>query len=77
VAALLARLRLFICPDGGMMHVAAGLKVPALTLFFGTDPEVWNPPVPTAHFLRSPGADPNSLEPPTVVETALRILDEN
>ncbi len=76
VAALLARLRLFICPDGGMMHVAAGLKVPTLTLFFGTDPEIWNPPVPTAHFLRSPGAGPRSLEPSAVVEAAIRILDE-
>ncbi|MBI5241854.1 MAG: glycosyltransferase family 9 protein [Elusimicrobia bacterium] len=69
VAALLARLRLFICPDGGMMHLAAGLKVPALTLFFGTDPAVWSPPVATAHFLRSP-------EPAAVVEAALRIFDE-
>ncbi|MDD5630123.1 MAG: glycosyltransferase family 9 protein [Elusimicrobia bacterium] len=76
VAALLARLRLFICPDGGMMHVAAGLKVPALTLFFGTDPAVWNPPVPTAHFLRGPGPDPKSLEPAAVVAAALRLLDE-
>ena len=77
VAALLARLRLLICPDGGMMHVAAGVKAPALALFFGTDPEVWNPPVPTAHFLRSPGADPKSLEPSVVVEAAVRILDGN
>jgi ADP-heptose:LPS heptosyltransferase len=74
VAALLARLRLFICPDGGMMHLAAGLKVPTLALFFGTDPAVWNPPVPTAHFLRSP--DPGSLRPEAVAEAALRILDE-
>jgi ADP-heptose:LPS heptosyltransferase len=73
VAALLARLKLFICPDGGMMHVAAGLKVPALTLFFGTDPEIWNPPVPTAHFLRT--SDPKSLEPGAVVEAALPLLD--
>ena len=77
VAALLARLRLFICPDGGMMHVAAGLKVPTLTLFFGTDPEVWNPPVPTANFLRSPGSDPKSLEPAAVVSAAMRILNED
>jgi ADP-heptose:LPS heptosyltransferase len=74
VAALLARLRLFICPDGGMMHLAAGLKTPTLALFFGTDPAVWNPPVPTAHFLRSP--DPGSLRPEAVAEAALRILDE-
>ncbi|MCX5794086.1 MAG: glycosyltransferase family 9 protein [Elusimicrobia bacterium] len=74
VAALLARLRLFICPDGGMMHVAAGLKVPTLTLFFGTDPEVWNPPVPTAHFLRSPGQDPKGLAPAAVADAAVRLL---
>jgi ADP-heptose:LPS heptosyltransferase len=74
VAALLARLKLFLCPDGGMMHLAAGLRVPALTLFFGTDPEVWNPPVPTAHFLRT--SDPESLEPGTVVAAALALLDE-
>jgi ADP-heptose:LPS heptosyltransferase len=57
-----------------MMHLAAGLRVPALTLFFGTDSEVWNPPVPTAHFLRT--SDPESLEPGTVVAAALALLDE-
>src|SRR5258706_4042734 len=34
VAAVLRKLDLFICPDGGMMHVAAALQVPTFTLYF-------------------------------------------
>ena len=74
VAAVVSRLDLLICPDGGLMHLAAALKVPTLALYFGTDPEIWNPPVPTAHFLRGPGPDPKSLEPVAVAEAALQLL---
>jgi heptosyltransferase-3 len=74
VAAALKKLSLFICPDGGMMHVAAALRVPTLTLFFGTDPEIWHPPVPSSHYLRAPDRNPQALEPDKVVQKALKIL---
>lgn len=74
VGAVLRKLDLFICPDGGMMHLAAALRVPTLTLFFGTDPEIWHPPVATSHYLRAPGHDPRALDPDRVVQKALEIL---
>jgi len=74
VAAVLRKLDLFICPDGGMMHVAAALQVPTLTLFFGTNPEIWHPPVATSHYMSAPGHDPRALDPETVVQKAANIL---
>ena len=41
VAAFLRRLDLFVCPDGGIMHLAAAVGTPTLAFFFSTDPEVW------------------------------------
>jgi heptosyltransferase-3 len=74
VGAVLRKLDLFICPDGGMMHLAAALRVPTLTLFFGTDPDIWHPLVATSHFLRAPENDPRALDPETVVQKAMEIL---
>jgi heptosyltransferase-3 len=75
VAAVLRKLDLFICPDGGMMHLAAALRVPTLTLFFGTNPDIWHPPVVTSHYLRVQGNDPRTLDPETVVQKAVNILN--
>lgn len=75
VAAVLRKLNLFICPDGGMMHLAAALRVPTLTLFFGTSPEIWHPPVASSHYLRAPGNDPRTLDPEKVVQKAAEILE--
>jgi heptosyltransferase III len=77
VAAILSKLDLFICPDGGMMHLAAALRVPTLTLFFGTSPEIWHPPVVTSRYLRAPQNDPRALDPEKVVQEAMKILNEN
>ena len=63
VGAILKKLDLFICPDGGMMHLAAALRVPTLTLFFGTSPDIWRPPVPTSHYVSAPEKDPRALDP--------------
>jgi len=75
VAAILRKLDLFICPDGGMMHLAAALRVPTLSLFFGTSPDTWHPPVATSHYLQAPGEDPRALDSELVVETAIKILN--
>jgi ADP-heptose:LPS heptosyltransferase len=74
VGAILKKLDLFICPDGGMMHLAAALRVPTLTLFFGTSPEIWHPPVATSHYVLAPDKDPRALDPEKVVQKALDIL---
>lgn len=74
VGAVLRKLDLFICPDGGMMHLAAALRVPALTLFFGTSPDIWHPPVPSSYYLRAPGNDPRALDPQVVARRAMEIL---
>ena len=73
VAALIQRLSLLICPDGGIMHLAAALGTPTLTLFFGTDPDVWHPPVASSHYLRALEG-PRSLRPESVIEQAKRLL---
>jgi len=74
VAAVLRKLDFFICPDGGMMHLAAALRVPTLTLFFGTSPDIWHPPVASSHYLRGPEKDPRALDPETVAQKALEIM---
>jgi heptosyltransferase-3 len=75
VAALIKELDLLICPDGGIMHLAAGIGAPTLALFLGTDPEIWHPPVSSSHYLRTTGADPRSLRPENVIQEAQRLLD--
>ena len=77
VAAVLRKLDLFICPDGGMMHLAAALRVPTLTFFFGTNPDIWHPPVASSHYLRAPENNPRALDPEKVVHEAVKILNEN
>jgi hypothetical protein len=51
--------------------------VPTLTLFFGTSPEIWHPPVVTSRYLRAPQNDPRALDPEKVVQEAMKILNEN
>lgn len=41
--AVLSRCQLFICNDGGPMHVAAALKVPVVAVFGSTQPEWFGP----------------------------------
>ena len=42
--ALIARCRLFISNDSGLMHVAAALGVPTIAVFGSTNPETTSPP---------------------------------
>lgn len=44
VAALLARCRVLVCNDTGLMHMAAALGVPTTGVFGPTSPEIYRPP---------------------------------
>lgn len=43
VAAVIGRSKLFITNDTGIMHVAAAVPIPQISLFGPTDPRVWAP----------------------------------
>lgn len=43
LAALIKHCSLFICSDGGSMHVAAAVGTPIIALFGDTDPREWAP----------------------------------
>ena len=49
VAALMKRCRMLICADNGLKHIAVASGVPTLTVFTGSEPEVWNPPDDARH----------------------------
>jgi ADP-heptose:LPS heptosyltransferase len=72
VAAFLSHLNLFICPDGGLMHIAIAAGVPTLGLCFQTDPDRWVPPVPWAEGLRAADARTSGLPPETVLHAVQR-----
>lgn len=73
VAAFLKRLDLLVCPDGGILHLAAAVGTPTLGLFFSTDPEVWS------HDLRQTSLDgrgktSSDMSPETVAAEVFRFL---
>jgi len=49
LAALLAGARLLVTNDTGVSHVAAGLRLPSVVVFFATDPAQWAPLDRTLH----------------------------
>ncbi len=54
--ALVAKSRLMLCNDSGLMHVAAGLAVPTVTMFGATDPDRTSPSGRFVHVLYEPAA---------------------
>jgi len=63
VLAFLQRLSLFICPDGGTFHLAAGAGVNTVGIFTSTDPVRWCPPGPHARAIAL--SDVNLIRLPT------------
>ncbi len=61
-------------PDGGAMHVAAGLDIPTLTLFGDVDPSIWNPYSKKSYFIKSPSETLLDLTPCMVAERTLALL---
>lgn len=49
LAAILARAKLLVCNDTGVSHVACGLGLPSVVVFFATDPLRWAPLDATRH----------------------------
>ena len=43
LAAVVSRLRLFLCNDTGVLHVAAAIGTPLVAVFGPTDPAFWKP----------------------------------
>ncbi len=43
-AALMKRCRAMLCADNGLKHIAVAVGLPALTIYTGSDPQVWNTP---------------------------------
>ncbi len=60
-AAFLAHLDLFVCPDGGLMHVAVATRAPTLGLFIQTPPQRWLPSVAWASACTSADQTPAGL----------------
>lgn len=73
VAAFVRGLDLFICPDGGLFHIAM-TQAPTVVLFFASDPNGWIPPVPHVRALRPSDGRPESLSTLTVFEAAQALL---
>lgn len=49
VAAILTHASIFICNDGGLLHLAASLDVPTLSFFGPVNPQVYGPPESPLH----------------------------
>jgi ADP-heptose:LPS heptosyltransferase len=73
VAAFLKRLDLLVCPDGGILHLAAAVGTPTLGLFFSTDPQVWRHDLRQT-FLDGRGKPSSDMRPETVAHEVRRFL---
>lgn len=74
VAAMLAQMNLVISNDTGIMHVAAAVGVPVLSLFGPTDPLQWAPTGSKHKYLLSPDGHMESIREEAVLSEARRML---
>jgi ADP-heptose:LPS heptosyltransferase len=76
LAGFLRNLSVFVCPDGGLFHVAAASGVRTVGLFFRTPAMRWAPRVPWVTPLQSPTGLPAGVSVEEVAGTVLRLLGE-
>lgn len=72
LAALLAGARLLVTNDTGVSHVASGLRLPSVVVFFATDPAQWAPLDATLHHTIY---DRDGVGVPAVLAHALTLLE--
>ncbi len=75
VAAILQSADLVITNDTGIMHVAAGVGTPVLSLFGPTDPEQWAPIGSRHRYLRGEGGRIGNIRSEDVVRNAMEMLE--
>jgi ADP-heptose:LPS heptosyltransferase len=75
LAAFLRNLSVLVCPDGGLLHVAAAARVRTAGLFFQTPAQRWAPGVPWVAPLQSPTGRPDGISVAEVAGAVLRLLD--
>ncbi|HEX6793491.1 MAG TPA: glycosyltransferase family 9 protein [Casimicrobiaceae bacterium] len=73
MAALIADARLIVTNDTGVSHVATGLHVPSVVVFFATDPAQW---APLDTRLHRTVYRPDDVDVATVLNAALELLDD-
>jgi ADP-heptose:LPS heptosyltransferase len=74
VASIIANTRLFISNDTGLMHVAAAVGVPVLSLFGPTDPEQWAPIGSQHRYIVGRDGNMSFISVEEVLETARGML---
>ena len=74
VAAVLSLARLVISNDTGIMHVAAAVGTPVLSLFGPTDPHQWAPIGTKNRFIEGKGGDIRSISVDEVISLAREML---
>ena len=76
VAAILAKVSLVVTNDTGIMHVAAAVGAPVLSLFGPTEPEQWAPIGRYHRWLRGKEGDINNISVDEVLRTAREMLKQ-
>lgn len=74
VGALQQKCQLFITVDGAPNHLSAALGIPTITLFGGSDPEIWGPWGPKNCSIKKSG-DIDDINPEDVLEKAANIIN--
>lgn len=73
MAALLAGARLLVTNDTGVSHVAVGLQLPSVVVFFATDPQQW---APLDARLHRTVYRPGDVDVATVLHATRQLLDD-
>ena len=73
MAVLVAGARLLVTNDTGVSHVAVGLRVPSVVVFFATDPRQW---APLDTRLHRTVYHPRDVDLESVRNAALQLLDD-